>query len=395
MTTAENLVQELTGCFFADPGGMIGQCQSDGAFAEDRQLTAQLGGVVTQIFQALDRDPEQGKLLIGYVYAADQDKPWNSPTIAFTDPVVETLYPVHGVRTGVLTSFQKRNREHSVFQGIELLLNYRRETFPDRAVFCPILAHRDRYLSEYIQTLPDRAPDGNESATPVLEVINLFGLTTFDNPCHANISQLCARIAQSMIDKKVRKDLTFSFDAKTGSRAIQEAAASAMQDNLFASAQYSNAHSLADQHQDQLASNIPDGAFVTYSTQDSSPEQRAGNPFVGTNQTHPDHLRRFGMFASLDIVALGELAELLSLESASPGTQLIVRGAVDPWFYFLLEGIVALKADDGHTRRIEAGSEPARQPLSRLLPRIYDVSAMTPIKFIRAHKQVLEKYFTI
>lgn len=101
------------------------------------------------------------------------------------------------------------------------------------------------------------------------------------------------------------------------------------------------------------------------------------------------------MFTSLDIVALGELAEQLSLETASPGTQLIVRGAVDPWFYFLLEGIVALKADDGHTRRIEAGSEPALQPLSRLLPRKYDVSAMTPIKFIRAHQQVLEKYFRI
>lgn len=233
MITAENLMQELTGCFFADPEGVIGQCHSSGAFAEDRLLTSQLGEIVTQIFQILDRDPQQGKLLIGLVYPADQDKPWNSPTIAFTDPVVETLYPVHGVRTGVLTSFQKRNREHSVFQGMELLLDYRRDTFPDRAVFCPVLVHRDRHLSEYAQTLPDRVFSGDDDNTPALEVINLFGLTSFDNPRYPSISQLCARIAQSMIDIKVRKDLSFSFDTTVNSRAIQHASAGTTQDNLF------------------------------------------------------------------------------------------------------------------------------------------------------------------
>ncbi len=81
-----------------------------------------------------------------------------------------------------------------------------------------------------------------------------------------------------------------------------------------------------------------------------------------------------------DLLVLASRAELLDL---APRSVLFRHGDQDPWMHCLLEGTVSLKAADGREHRIEAGSGAAARIISRLKPRRYTVTAVTPVRLIR------------
>jgi len=394
--TTDELIQQLSGYYFLNTQGVLSRNLADGGFAEQSHWSEQLADVFTEILLTLEKEPHKDNLLVALTFPTTEDKPWKSPTLLFTDYVVETLYPVHGVRTGVLTTFQKRNREHSVFQGAELLLNYRRETFPERPVFCPVFLDHQKTFATYDQMLAERGVSPQERDLPALEVINLFGLTPSDNPNYPRIAELCREIALNAIKKQMRKDLEFSIDSDvpdpapqvvdTGANPFLKSETSTASDGVSFSLQNDTTEFNTPAPANFVAEPAPEG--------ESSATQQA-NPFSTNEQVHRDVLRRFSIFAKLDHTRVEQLANQLSLDHASPGSQLIRRGTIDQWFYFLVEGMVVLRAADGNSRRIEAGSDPAQQPLSRLLPRKYDVTAMTSIRYIRIHQTVLEKFVSI
>lgn len=388
----------------------MGVYDSQGNFIHDAETSGRLAGVIEGLLRASDDDPVGSNAAIGLIFPASADKPWKSPTLLFTDNVVETLYPVHGVRTGVLTTFQKRNREHSIYQGMELLLGYRRETFPDRPVFAPVLFERGTTLGARAERWPDRSLAPEEHDAPAVDVLNLASQIQSDHPDFPALVELCQRITNSSINKRFRKELNFDIDARPADAATTAPLPAGL-DSESANPFVANTGP-AGGVDFQLDSGTPNlsntgsapGSPAEFSqgpatghdppadnVQDSGSVFR--NPFA--EQIDPDLLRRFALFKGLDGSRLGQLAAQLSLDSASPGSQLITRGTADQWFYFLVDGMVVLNAGDGTSRRIEAGSEPASQPLSRLLPRKYDVAAMTAIKFIRVHQSVLEKFIAL
>lgn len=71
------------------------------------------------------------------------------------------------------------------------------------------------------------------------------------------------------------------------------------------------------------------------------------------------------------------------MRTAPAGTVLIKRGGNDNWNYYLLNGAVRLKARDGTHFVIEGGSPKARWPLANLRPRIYSVTAISPVTYLQ------------
>jgi HD-like signal output (HDOD) protein len=94
-------------------------------------------------------------------------------------------------------------------------------------------------------------------------------------------------------------------------------------------------------------------------------------------------LRWFEPFKRLDHADLLVLATKSNIENIPVRQSLFKIGGNDPWMFCLLEGTVELKAADGRTQSIVAGTPPSRNLLSPLKPRQQTGTAGTPITCIR------------
>jgi HD-like signal output (HDOD) protein len=83
------------------------------------------------------------------------------------------------------------------------------------------------------------------------------------------------------------------------------------------------------------------------------------------------------------------LAAQLQVESASAGEQLIEIGSTDQYQYFLIQGRIRLEAEDGKTMEIEGGTPRAGNPIAQLVPRRFNVTAVTPVQFLRIAQKLI------
>lgn len=106
----------------------------------------------------------------------------------------------------------------------------------------------------------------------------------------------------------------------------------------------------------------------------------------------PEILLKFSSFRQLSkdqlmmLVGAGEVEML----QASSGTKIITRGSNDDYSFFLVEGTLKLIARDGQTAIIKADSASAKQPITQLKPRQYDVIADGTVSYLQIDSQVLE-----
>ncbi len=107
---------------------------------------------------------------------------------------------------------------------------------------------------------------------------------------------------------------------------------------------------------------------------------------------HPDaqSLKQFHSLADLSDDQLELLARSQFIQQADRGEKVLKIGDKTPESFLLLSGEVELAAQDGVRKRIEAGTESARDPIAQLLPRRYSVTARSFIEFIRLDFQLLE-----
>ncbi len=103
----------------------------------------------------------------------------------------------------------------------------------------------------------------------------------------------------------------------------------------------------------------------------------------------PEILRQFLPFQGLDAAQLEMLAKSVEIEHASPGTLLLQRGSQDDNSFFLLDGQLQLKAEDGRISEVTSESQSARNPIAQLQPRRYDVVAVTPVRYLRISNSLL------
>ena len=107
---------------------------------------------------------------------------------------------------------------------------------------------------------------------------------------------------------------------------------------------------------------------------------------------HPDIevLRSFHSLRYLTSTQLTRLANSLNIETAPARTQLIKRGSDDNDILYLLNGALRLISADGGITEIHGHDESARNPISQLRPRKYDVYALTKVNFLHIDNNMLK-----
>lgn len=105
-------------------------------------------------------------------------------------------------------------------------------------------------------------------------------------------------------------------------------------------------------------------------------------------------LRRLKAFQPLNRLTddqLVLLAHRAERRSHSPGQRVLERGVRDGLDYFLVTGKVELESVDGRKSVIEAETEKALNPIARLQPRMYEVTAVKPCEFLVVEQDALNQ----
>ncbi|MEE3119013.1 MAG: cyclic nucleotide-binding protein, partial [Pseudomonadota bacterium] len=90
-------------------------------------------------------------------------------------------------------------------------------------------------------------------------------------------------------------------------------------------------------------------------------------------------LRRLKEFQPLNRLTDDQLVLLASRaerRTHGPGQRVLERGVRDGLDFFLVSGQVELASGEGRTLLIQAESEQALNPIARLQPRVYEVTAV-------------------
>jgi len=100
-------------------------------------------------------------------------------------------------------------------------------------------------------------------------------------------------------------------------------------------------------------------------------------------------LARLSSLQDLGEEKLGQLAEQLVISRAGKGTRLLGHGSTDESTFYLLEGKLRLKAVDGAEQIMSHEDPSAANPVARLRPSRYEVTAATAIQFLRISNDLL------
>ncbi|MES9898491.1 MAG: HDOD domain-containing protein [Sedimenticola sp.] len=101
-------------------------------------------------------------------------------------------------------------------------------------------------------------------------------------------------------------------------------------------------------------------------------------------------LQRFVPLRDLSENQLVLLAQHLFMEEADEGDVLIEIGSEDESSFYLVDGRVRLLAGDGRSVNIKGGTDHASHPISQLIPRRFQVSALSGVIFLRIDNQVIK-----
>lgn len=105
-------------------------------------------------------------------------------------------------------------------------------------------------------------------------------------------------------------------------------------------------------------------------------------------------LRRLKQFQPLNRLTDDQLVLLASRaerRTHGPGQRVVERGVRDGLDIFLIAGAVELVSADGRKSTIEAETDKALNPIARLQPRMYDVTAVAPCEFLMVEQDILNQ----
>lgn len=377
---AIDALMNIAGLYGLTPDGELGVYGGDRAFVRDVSLTQAFAAQIRQLLRSYHADPDGGVYRLGLIYHAPTKRSWDSDTLVLEEAVVREVYPVGGPPTQELTAFQKKNREKSVYRGIELLIEYRYERLADAPVYCPLLYDRGMSLDQYPPSVSFAA--AKDTRTPVLEVLNLMAMIPMGRRNAPELLALMDNMHRYLVHKEARREGTFTlnqeryvakrhegggeaefFDVDKRHERQQTLTAGALQQRLVAAAQVQRADHFAQVEQWLERPHRPVNAAL---------------------------LRTFAQFRNLDGNALAALAEKALVYTAPAGAKLLNVGMKDSWNMYLLEGTVSLQAADGGSLFVTGGTDKAESPISFLKPRKYNVAAVTPVSFLWIHDALLE-----
>jgi len=357
---------KLTGLYMLTDDGELGVIGDGNALTIDAALSQAFVLHNRRLLETYTNDPDAG-LRVALLYRASQPRAWGHDTLRLEASVVRDLYPVAGRGGAPLTMFQQKNREKSIYRGLELLLDYRKETEPRAPIYCPVLYDRRTLLGQY-PSLP--ADTAEPRQLPVIEVLNLVGTIPIGRRDVPAVHSLMQTLSARLIRKELRRSQLAIDERKVTTPTVDGAGGYA-----------------ADRRAERAQTLWADG----------------GNPYLGAPpqtpatappaqmarwlaQPHgkPDAmlLQSFAQFRAMSAEVLQVLAAQLLIHAAPAGVQLLNRDTTDEWNMYLIAGKVALDPGDGACVFIEGGSAKAAVPIASLKPRKYTVTTVTPIRFL-------------
>ena len=373
----------LVGFFVLTSDGELGHYDKDRNFVRDAKLTKAFAEYNRQYLMAYLRNPDQGNFRLALIHRSQEEKPWGSYTLLLEKHIVRRLYPVAGMTMELdLTAFQKKNREKSIYRGMELFLDYKDTSTPELPVYCPVLYDRETSLSDYASNL-DREVTPDDRDTPVVEVINMLAAIPASKRYGQEISVLKEKIYHGIVKKGMRKSSEFTLieDIRRNARSAGEESVDPYSDVDKRTERQVTLDSMAGQG-GSAASNPNDSALIS----------KIGAALLGRPEpADPMILKNFSRFRDLAHDKLVELAARSFVYKVPPGTPLLERGTKDTWNFYLLDGTLQLVAADGMGKRIDGGTDTARNPISSLKPRMYTVTALTRVTFLWIDDRLVEQ----
>jgi HD-like signal output (HDOD) protein len=112
---------------------------------------------------------------------------------------------------------------------------------------------------------------------------------------------------------------------------------------------------------------------------------------MGSTGMHPsvETLQQFHILDSLPEAQLELLTRALVIKRAPRGKKVIEQGAKESFSFFLLDGDVVLQAKDGGASKISHRDNAAKNPIAQLIPRLYDVTAVSAIEYVHVDNRLL------
>ncbi len=373
----------LAGFYTLTSDGQLGHYDKDNNFVVDAKLTKAFSEYNRRYLMAYLRNPDQGNFRLALIHRSQEEKPWGSYTLYLEKHIVRRLYPVTGMTMEPdLTTFQKKNREKSVYRGMELFLEYKDTSTPDLPVYCPVLYDRGTTLDDYASIL-DRQVTSLDRDTPVVEVINMLAAIPVSRRFMSEIAILKEKIYQGIVKKGMRKAAEFTLIEDIRKNAQNTAGESADP--------YGDADKRTER-QVTLASAGAHGKSTGHSAQDNVLIKNIGASLVGRPEpADPTILKTFIRFRGLAHEKLEALAAQCLVYKVPPGTPLLERGTKDTSNLYLLDGTVRLVAADGIEKHIDGGTDTASNPISSLKPRMYTVYALTRVAFLWIDDKLVEE----
>lgn len=365
------------------PDGQLGIYDQDKNFVVDAKLTKAFSEYNLSFLLNYHQNPEQGNFRLGLIHRTNERRPWGTDTLMLEKHVVRRLYPLSGTTVSSdLTTFQKKNREKSIYRGMELFLEYKDTSTPELPVYCPVLYDRITTLNSYAAIL-DRPVTSDDRETAVVEVVNLLAAIPMAKRFSSDISKLREIIYQGIVRKNMRKGSGYTLidDIRRNARTRKTDKI----DNPYEDVDKRTDRQVTLNTMTPVEKNKPGQAI----------KSTVSNP-IGENldsravPADPLMLAKFSKFNRLDHNTLETLASRSLLYSVPAGTKLLERGTTDSWNLYLLEGTLQLTAADGAVIQIESETENARQPVSSLKPRMYSVSTLTRVTFIWIDEKVVD-----
>jgi len=379
------LLSSLTGICVLTPSGRVGYFNEQWKFVINNKLTKALLNYATEFLRTYQEDPDGGNHRLAIICQTEQARPWGTETLIMEEFVVRRLYSVSGQTTAGLTAFQKRNREKSVYRGMELLLERHDEAMPDVPIYCPVLYDRGTTLADYHALAGSDKYYGGGKA-PVIEVLNLIAPIPVNKRNTGEILDLIHNVHGRIIKKELRKTPGFKLIDNVNTRSVFT--------NLFSFAADKGVTQRSTPAVEPPAMKEADRPVAPQAVNKAPAQVKPTKSFeawleIPNRPVNIAKLKKFQPFRKLKNQHLSILAAKCLVFKAPPGALLLDRGTNDRWNMYLLGGKVALEEADGTVEVIDADSDQASIPIACLKPRQYAVRAVTSITFLWINDDVV------
>ena len=371
----------LIGFYVLTSDGQLGTYNQNNKFVVDAKLTKAFSDYNRRFLMSYLQNPEKGNFRLAIIHRTQDKRPWGSETLLLEKGMVRRLYPMTGTTELDLTAFQKKNREKSIYRGMEIFLEYKDPASPDVPVYCPVLYDRSTKLGDYAANL-DRSVTSADRDTPVVEILNILAGIPMSRRYTPEITILKERIYQGIIKKGMRKSSEFTLIEDIRRNAT-------IPKSELSTDPYGDIDKRAER---QVTLDAKTDAQTPNHANDSALFRNISRSLVG----HPEPadaqiLKIFTRFRDMDHDKLEALAGQCLVYTVPPGTQLLERGTSDSRNLYLVNGSVQLVAADGVSKSIEGGTPTASNPISYLKPRMYTVSTITRTSFLWIDDKLIDE----